>query len=336
MPQKNNYKKIDVHNHIYPKSYIKELSKRNSIPKIDKIKGENKFYIFPKNISRSGRKLENNFYDINTKIEIMDQFNIDKAVISLGNPWVDCFESEKSVEIAEKMNNEIHKLVTKYPDRLVGLGVIPLKDIEAAKRELDRIKKDLNINGAVIGSNIDGMYLDNLTLDPFYVKANELNFNLYIHPRNPYGLQHLGGYQHTLPISLGFPFDTTLSLTKLILSGKLDKYENINFIGSHAGGAIPYLMKRVDQATDSDELGLKKKPSEYVKEDIIFDTIIYGTEHLNFLENITSANRILFATDKPFPITNVQEMFEQVKNMNLREEKLEKIFHENAERLFKI
>ncbi len=336
MKSKVNYKKIDVHNHIYPKSYIKELKKRKSIPKVEEVEGEDKFYIFPENITKSGRPLNSNFYDINKKIKIMDTVGIDKAVISLGNPWVDCYNSEDSVKIAKKMNNKIHELVKKYPERLIGIGVLPLKNVEAAIEEMKRMIEDLSFKGSVIGSNIDGMYLDDPELEKFYEEANKLNFNLYVHPRDPYGINSLTGYQHTLPLSLGFPFDTTLSLSRLILGGVMDRYPNINFIGSHAGGAIPYIMNRIDQASDYKELGLKKEPSRYVKEDIYFDTIIYGTDQLDLLHKISSVDKILFATDNPFPITDIEEMIEQVGGMDLSENELKDIFYGNAEKLFNI
>lgn len=95
-------------------------------------------------------------------------------------------------------------------------------------------------------------------------------------------------------------------------------------------------MNRIDQASDYKELGLKKEPSRYVKEDIYFDTIIYGTDQLDLLHKISSVDRILFATDNPFPITDIEEMIEQVRGMDLSENELKDIFYGNAEKLFNI
>lgn len=332
----NNVEKIDVHNHIYPRSYIKYLRSRDTIPKINAEDGVDKFYIFPDNITKDGRPLDPLFYDIEEKINQMDKHGIDKTILSLGNPWVDCFSSEKSVEVSEKMNDEIHDLVSQYPERLIGMGVLPLKDPEAAVKELDRVVKDLDFKGVVVGSNIDGAPLDDESLSIFYERADQLGARIYIHPRNPFGIGFQSGYEYTIPLSLGFPFDTTLALSRLILSGILDDYSDIEFIGAHAGGALPYLMGRLDRGTPFEKFGLEKKPSEYIKEDIYYDTLIYSTDHLEFCSKLFGSDRILLATDDPFPITDVGEMIDSVKSMDVSDQAKEMIFSENAKKLFNI
>jgi aminocarboxymuconate-semialdehyde decarboxylase len=50
---------------------------------------------------------------------------------------------------------------------------------------------------------------------------------------------------------LGFPFNTTVAISRLIFSGLLDSYPRLKFVVPHLGGAFPFLLGRLDAVFDS-------------------------------------------------------------------------------------
>ena len=75
-------------------------------------------------------------------------------------------------------------------------------------------------------------------------------------------------YGHSLELSLGFPMETTIAVTRLILSGVLDRYPKLKVLVAHAGGTLPWLHGRIDSCVAYEEnlvSNLKKKPTDYLK-----------------------------------------------------------------------
>ena len=110
--------------------------------------------------------------------------------------------------------------------------------------------------------------------------------------------------QFDLSCSVGFMFDTTLALTRMIFDGFFDRYPNLKLIASHGGGALPYLVGRFEKG-DEVELPqrrkMKAKPTDYLHH-IYYDCITYDPRALAYLISIVGADRIMFGTDWPHQV----------------------------------
>ena len=121
-----------------------------------------------------------------------------------------------------------------------------------------------------------------------------------IHPTVPPGSERMDLGTHSLLGPVGFMFDTTLAISRMIMDGFFDRYSDIKVIASHAGGSLPYVSKRMDlffERTDS-EKQITNLPSTYL-ERIYYDSIIYQGDGLQSLINLAGADRVLFGTDYP-------------------------------------
>jgi aminocarboxymuconate-semialdehyde decarboxylase len=136
------------------------------------------------------------------------------------------------------------KLCRHYPDRLVGLAILPLKDIEASLGELDCCVNELGMKGVTVGSNIDGLQLDDPKFEPIWAKINSLRLPVFEHPMFPRNSAGLEGFE--LPLRRGLVFDTTLAATRLIYSGIFERYPDFPYIMAHTGGALLMALERLD------------------------------------------------------------------------------------------
>jgi aminocarboxymuconate-semialdehyde decarboxylase len=144
-----------------------------------------------------------------------------------------------------------------------------------------------------------------------------------------------GGIKRLLLPTVGFTFDTTLAVARMIFDGFFDRYPNLKFISSHAGGTLPYLASRIDLFygfLPEAEKTLKATPSEYLRH-IYYDAIVYHPEGLAECINLGGADRVLFGTDYPHS-TDVPGLLSQTKALAARERSA--VLGKNAETLFSL
>ncbi len=73
-----------------------------------------------------------------------------------------------------------------------------------------------------------------------------------MHPHYGVGNEHYADAGHALFLALGFPFETTVAVSRLIVSGTLDKIPNLKLFLAHAGAALPSLIGRLDSCVEHD------------------------------------------------------------------------------------
>ena len=174
----------------------------------------------------------------------MDRVGIDVEVISLSTPNVFFVEGPGQAAIAREVNDAYAELIARYPARFKGFASIPMDDPDAALEELHRAIDELKMNGVVLLSNIRGRALTSPVYRPFFEEANRIGLCIFLHPMLPANAAPFGEY--VLGPLVGFPFDTTLAVARMCFDGLLRELPNIRWLIGHLGGAIPWLMERLD------------------------------------------------------------------------------------------
>jgi predicted TIM-barrel fold metal-dependent hydrolase len=135
-----------------------------------------------------------------------------------------------------------------------------------------------------------------------YDDAEDSGYTIFLHPHYGVGTEHYHDSGHALFLALGFPFETTVCVSRLITSGMMDKVPNLKLLVAHAGAALPSLIGRLDSCVEHDHAicnRLQHKPSDYFKK-MYFDAISYDGNALETLVNQVGSDRIVFGTDNPF------------------------------------
>jgi aminocarboxymuconate-semialdehyde decarboxylase len=235
-------------------------------------------------------------------------------------------------------NDGIANIVSKYPGRFVGMGIVPLQDTDLAVAELERIVNDLNMPAIEVPSHINGAYIGDKRLWPFWEAAQALDVLVFVHPDEPYniGIDRLGTYYlHNL---LGNPIDTARCIADVVFSGLLEAYPNLKFLFAHGGGALPYIRGRWDHGwsmRQEPKVNLQRPPGDSI-DLLYFDTITHWDRALEFLVETAGADRIVVGSDYPFdmgPLEPVRSV-EDVKGIS--EVDREKILTGNATKLLKL
>ena len=314
--------KIDMHNHFYPAAYLDAVEKAESSLSIEKDgRGRNV-------ITDGGVRIvtiTEPMTEPARRIEDMDKCGVDMQIISLTAPNVNFVEAEQGLELARAANDGIAEVVSLYPDRLVGLASVPLKNVDLACGEMTRAVNELGLKGVAIGSNIAGIQLDNPLLIPFYQKATEMDLPVFIHPMTPAGSEVMKQYR--LAPLIGFEFDLTLALCRLVYSGIMEQLPELKIVISHLGGAIPYLFERIDngyRAYPECSENIPRLPSEYMKR-VYYDTVSFYQPALLCAYLAVGAEQLVMGSDYPHVIGDLERSVTTIEEMEIPQGDKEKI-----------
>jgi predicted TIM-barrel fold metal-dependent hydrolase len=301
---------IDIHTHVYPPRYVALLRARESVPRIIHRDGIDRMQILPGEDATSaaggamaaGRPIGSEHWDPARKLAFMDRHGITVSLLSPANPWLDFLPADQAPAIAAEVNDDMAALCAAGGGRFYGLGLLPMNNPNAAAAELDRLAALGDLRGAIISSRAGGAALDDRALDPVWDAASRNGQMIFLHPQYGLGTDQLGNYGTAMLLGLSFPFETAVSVARMILGGVFDRFPDLKFMVSHAGGALPYLAARLDAGVATDPatpVRLRQPPSAYLRQ-LYYDAIGYQTASLELLMSIADPSRIMFGTDAPF------------------------------------
>jgi aminocarboxymuconate-semialdehyde decarboxylase len=242
--------------------------------------------------------------DVDARLRHMDERGIDIQAVSLApayNYWAD---RDLASKIVARQNEQIAALCAGHADRFVGLGGLALQHPDLAVEQMEHGVKQLGFRGFEIGGSVNGDELANPKFNPVWAKAEELGILLLLHPATfVEGLKRFQG-NGFLPNIVGNPLETTVAFTHLIFEGTLDRYPGLKICGSHGGGYLPSYAGRTDHCAELSNRcrPVKKHPSEYFRQQLYCDSIVFTSEGLRHLVAEVGAGHVLFRTDFPFDV----------------------------------
>jgi len=274
------------------------------------------------------------------RLSIMDAGGVAMHLLLLTSTGLQMFDPDSGSALATLANDRLAEAIHRHPDRYAGLAAIAPQDPGRAVKEVERAMTTLKLNGVVINSHTNGEYLDEQKFWPILDAAASLHAPIYIHPRAPSPGMAAPYRKYRLEGAIwGYQAETGLHGLRLIASGVFDRFPDLRIVLGHMGEGLPYWLYRVDfmhAHTAVDERPkLKRRPSDYFKDNFLITTSgVNWFPALQFCLGVLGANNIMWAIDYPY-----QDTTEAVRFMNeapIPDADKEKIYHGNAERVFRI
>ncbi len=320
-------RKFDLHTHYYPAIYfdkIRDLPSEFSFDKspsgqtIIKYRGARFFGVTPP------------MTDVALRLEDMDRVGIDVEVVSLSTPNVFFTDASHQPEIARMVNDSYAELILKHPTRFKGFASIPMDAPEAALDELHRAIDELKMNGVILLSNISGKPLTSPEYRPFFAEANRLKLCILLHPMLPANTEPFREY--VLGPIVGFMFDTTLAVARMCFDGMFREFPDIRWIVAHLGGAVPYLMERMDNGwRDFTECRAKidELPSTYLKR-LYYDTVNFNPHMLHMVREMIGSDHMVMGSDYPHLLGSIERAVSSIEGLDIPEAEKRRIFEGTA------
>lgn len=330
-------RKLDVFNHIWPKSFHDRLTEVSEI----------------KDITRRSKDVPM-MADLDERFRVMDLFDEYQQILSLASPPLEAVAGpETAVELAKIGNDGMAELVDEYPDRFPGfVAQLPMNDIDASLEETRRAIDELGAVGIQIYTNVAGRPLDEPEFRPLFKLMTEYDKPIWVHPaRGARQTDYLSEDRSKYEIwwTFGWPYETSAFLARLVFSKMMDEMPTLKIITHHAGGMVPFFEGRVGPGWD--QLGartssedyralldeLERRPVDYFH-DFYADTATFGSKPaLECALAFFGIDKMLFSSDAPFDPERgpmyIRETIKCIEDMDLSKKQRRKLFHGNAEAL---
>ena len=188
--------------------------------------------------------------------------------------------------------------------------------------------------GVMVLANVSGKSLTDPMFAPIWAEIDRRKLPVLVHPTDPPGVDLMDMTKFDLSWSVGFMFDTTLAITRMIFEGFFDQYPDLKIIASHGGGTLPYLVGRFEKG-DEVELPsrrqMKRKPTDYLRH-IYYDSITYDPRSLQYLISIVGPEHVMLGTDWPHWVHDTKGAF--ANTARLPREQMTAVRGDNAMRVF--
>src|SRR5438309_10857490 len=309
---------IDIHTHILPRQWP-DLDKKFGYPGFVRLEhcddcsarmmiGDSVF-----------RKITANVWEPKRRIEEMDGVGVSMHVLStvpvMFSYWA---KPRDALELCRILNDHIAEVVRANPKRFVGLGTIPLQDVDLAAQELQRCVRELGLRGVEIGTHVDPndhchgpdcRNLDHPSLDVVWKTAQDLNAAIFVHPWDMMGKERMPKYW--LPWLVGMPAEPSLAICAMMFGGVFERFPKLRVAFAHGGGAFPFTIGRIEHAfhvrPDLVALENKTNPRKYLAHGntparFYVDSLVHDPDALRLLVKLFGPQRVAFGSDYPFPL----------------------------------
>lgn len=296
-------------------------------------------------------------YDVDKRLGIMDTFGEYQQILTLSAPPIESMAGpDVTPGLARLANDGMYELVQKYPDRFPAfVASLPMNNPAEAVKELDRAITELDARGIQIFSNVNGAPLDLPEYFPIFEKMAGYDLPIWLHPARgqtfpDYKTEQKSMYE--IWFVLGWPYETTVAMARIVFSGIFDRFPDIKIITHHMGAMAPYFEGRLgpgwdqigtrDADTDYADVRARMtmRPVDYFKK-FYADTALFGAVAgtkcgIEFF----GVDRCLFASDCPFDPEGgtmfIRDTIKILDELDVTKADREKLFVSNTRKLLKL
>ncbi len=272
-------------------------------------------------------------FEPDIRLRDMDEKRVDVQIIAVPPPnYHYHVPAHVGVDFASIQNDFLIQLSDGQPDRFHVFGTLPLQDIDASLKEIERIAGIPRVRGVEMGTNINGVELDDPSLSPVWESLEAANLPVWLHPdqRSIAGPERLSDYY--LQNFIGIPLDSTIAAARLIFGGVLERYPSLRFGFCHGGGFAPYQVGRWEHGwgvrEEARTFVTDKGPRHYFST-LYFDSLTHDVISLQLLGQRVGWDHVVLGSDYPFDMASTDPVA-GVEAAGLGEEEMKMVLEGNA------
>ena len=325
---------IDIHAHFFPQAYLDLLAEHGAPHGVTCLHDDP---AGPVIVSQGKRTppLDARYYDLEVRVAAMDAQGVDVQALSLTAPMVYWAPAPLARGLCEAYNDGCIAAHAAYPERFVGLAILPMLEPEAALAELERVAGDPAIRGIYTSTRIGDRELSDPLFFPVYEALQARRLPLLLHPVKVVEPARLERFY--LTNFIGNPTESAIAASHLIFGEVLDRFPTLDVVLPHAGGTFPYLVGRITHGwgVRAECRHLATPPDQYLRR-FHYDTITHAHPALAYLIDLVGADRVMLGSDFCFDMAYERPVDVVMQHPGLDDERRAQILGGNAQRLLNL
>ena len=291
---------IDVHTHVVPENFPAYTGTTPDIPWPSMAPA----HACHQHVMISGkvyRTVSDGSWSVPRRIEGMNAMRVGRQALSpmpeLLSYWLPADDARVLIRY---LNDQIATMVHAVPQRFIGLGAVPLQDMEMALRELEYVKGTLGFAGVEIATHVNGVSIGDARFEPFFALAEKLGASIFVHALRPAGQDRIVG-----PLSeqaVAFPADIGMAAVAIITGGIAARHPDLRIAFSHGGGALSMMLPRIAHAwrmMPKAKETMPESPEVYAKK-FFYDCVVFDPKLVRLLIESYGVGQIVIGSDYPF------------------------------------
>jgi aminocarboxymuconate-semialdehyde decarboxylase len=245
------------------------------------------------------RTITREAWDVDARVAVMDDQGVAMQAISV-MPELFSYWAEPQIggDFCRALNDAIAAMVAKAPDRLAGLGTVPLQDVDSAIVALAQIG-DLGLVGVEVGSNVLGAITGASKFLPFFQAAADAGLCVFVHAFHPPYWDCVA--DPPMAAAVNFPPEIGTCVGAMVANGFVEQSPGLRVCASHGGGTLPLHLPRMAAFWDADPARVTRRTSPYeAVRSYWFDTLTYEPAALRALIDLVGPERVVVGSDAPF------------------------------------
>lgn len=325
------FETIDIHAHFYPEAYMRLIEAEGAEHGVVCTYGDPGGPVLDAGGVKSP-PLESRYINIDDRVASMDEMGVDVHCLSLTQPMLYWAPPDLSQRLTVAYNDACVEAFEAYPDRFLGLAILPMQEPELALKELERVKSLPGIRGIYMATRVLDMELSDPSFFPVYEAIEALGFTIFLHPIKVVDPSRLK--QFYLTNFIGNPTESAIAASHLIFGEVLDRFPKLTFCLPHAGGTFPWLIGRITHGWGvRDECKhIQTPPVDYLRR-FYYDTITHAAPALEYLINLVGPDRVVLGSDFCFDMSYDRPVEIVTEHAGLSEDDQALILGGNAKRL---
>jgi len=299
---------IDIHTHIVPENFPSYAGRGKDVPWPSMAPA----HACHRHVMISGklyRTVADGSWSVPRRIEEMGAMGVTRQAISpmpeLLSYWLPLDDAKVMIRF---LNDEIARMIAAAPERFIGLGCVPLQDIDSALNELTYVVKTLKFSGVEIASHVNGVSIGDARFEPFFAEAERLGAAIFVHALRPAGQDRIVGAFAEQAVC--FPGDVALACASMITGGIASRHPKLRIAFSHGGGTMAILMPRLTHAWNvfpKAKESLPESPAVIARR-FFYDELVFDPEAVKFLIKQFGSSQIVLGTDYPFALGDTKPL----------------------------
>ncbi len=299
---------IDVHTHIVPENFPAYAGKGANVPWPSMAEA----HACHRHVMISGkvyRTVADGCWSVPRRIEQMGEMQVTRQAISpmpeLLSYWLPLGDAKTMIRY---LNDEIARMISLAPDRFIGLGAVPMQDLDSSIKEMEFCLKNLNFACVEIASHVNGTSIGDPRFGPFFAAAERMGAAIFVHALRPAGQDRIVGAFTEQAVC--FPGDIGLACASMITGGIAARHPKLRMAFSHGGGVMAILLPRLVHAWNVFPKAKESliEPPEVTARRFFYDELVFSSSAIRFLIDTFGDAQIVVGTDYPFTLGDFTPM----------------------------